>query len=166
MLEIKVTYFPTVDSEAGPLCISERLSTEKLAATSNLLPGETANKLTRILFENSEAFKDDYKNYTHSSKLSSTVELSQRDVSNQLNEKNDASDAVLFPFYVTYGIVSNLGNRYSIVLAESREEAQKQVKSICGNKYCAIYNKKAFGDQAERYNLTLVALQPQQMRSR
>lgn len=143
MLEIKVTYFPTSDSEAGPLCISERLSTEKLVATSNLLPGETANKLTRILFENSAAFKDDYKNYTHSSKPSSTVELSQRDVSNQLNEKINASDAVLFPFYVTYGVGSNLGNRYSIVLAESHEEAQKQVKSICGNKYCAIYNKKS-----------------------
>jgi hypothetical protein len=52
------------------------------------------------------------------------------------------------------------------VLAESHEEAQKQVKSICGNKYCAIYNKKEFGNQAEQYNLTLVALQPQQMRSR
>jgi hypothetical protein len=73
---------------------------------------------------------------------------------------------VLFPFYVTYGAGSNLGNRYSIVLAESHEEAQKQVKSICGNKYCTIYNKKEFGNQAEWYNLTLVALQPQQMRSR
>lgn len=156
MLEIKVTYFPTSDSEAGPLCISERLSTELLATAAKALPG----------VENSKEFKDDYKNYTHSSKLSSTVELSQRDVSNQLNEKNNASDAVLFPFYVTYGVGSNLGNRYSIVLAESHEEAQKQVKSICGNKYCAIYNKKEFGNQAEQYNLTLVALQPQQMRSR
>lgn len=166
MLEIKVTYFPTSDSEAGPLCISERLSTQKLAATSNLLPGETANKLTRILFENSKEFKDEFAEYTHSSKPSSTVELSRCDISNQLNEKINASDAVLFPFYVTYGVGSNLGNRYSIVLADSHEEAQKQVKSICGNKYCAIYNKKEFGNLAEQYNLTLVALQPQQMRSR
>ena len=166
MLEIKVTYFPISGSEAGPLCISERLSTQILALANNMMAGDTANKLTRILFENSEEFKAEYKNYAHGSKLSSTVELSQRDVSNQLNEKNDASDAVLFPFYVTYGAGSNLGNRYSIVLAESHEEAQKQVKSICGNKYCAIYNKKEFGNQAEQYNLTLVALQPQQMRSR
>ena len=166
MLEIKVTYFPISGSEAGPLCISERLSTELLATAAEALPGETAKKLTRILFENSKEFKDEFLKYTHSSKPSSSVELSQCDVSDQLNEKNDASDTRLFPFYVTYGFGSNLGNRYSIVLAESHEEAQKQVKSICGNKYCAIYNKKEFGNQAEQYNLTLVALQPQQMRSR
>ena len=163
MLEIKVTYFPTVDSEAGPLCISERLSTEKLAATSNLLPGETANKLTRILFENSEAFKDDYKNYTHSSKLSSTVELSQRNVSNQLNEKNNASDAVLFPFYVTYGVGTNLAHCFSTIRAKDYAAAEKLVIDVCGRQYAFVYDAAQFAGQVEAYNLKLVALQPQRM---
>ena len=166
MLEIKVTYFPLSDSEAGPLCISERLSTQRLVATSNLLPGETANKLTRILFENSEAFKDDYKNYAHGSKLSSTVELSRCDVSNQLNEKINASDAVLFPFYVTYGAGSNLGNRYSIVLAESHEDARKQTTAVCGLNFFTVYTEEQFKGQVKACGLSLVALQPQQMRSK
>ena len=137
-----------------------------LVAGTNSLPGDVAKKLTRILFENNESFRNEYDELLTKQASRASVELSQSNVSNQLNEKINASDAVLFPFYVTYGVGSNLGNRYSIVLAESHEEAQKQVKSICGNKYCTTYNKKEFGNQAEQYNLTLVALQPQQMRSR
>jgi len=163
MLEIKVTYFPTVDSEAGPLCISERLSTEKLVATSNLLPGETANKLTRILFENSKEFKDEFTKYTRSSKPSSTVELSSYDVSNQLNEKNNASDTRLFPFYVTYGNGTNLAHCYSIVQAKDYDDARRQVVDICGYRFAFIYDAGAFKGQVETYNLQLAALQPQRM---
>ena len=166
MLEIKVTYFPPSNSEDGPLCISERLSTRRLAATSNLLLGETANKLTRILFENSEAFKDDYKNYAHGSKPSSTVELSRCDVSNQLNEKINASDAVLFPFYVTYGVGSNLSHRYSIVQAKTYEDARKQTTAVCGRNFFSVYTEEQFKGQVKACGLSLVALQPQQMRSR
>jgi len=161
MLEIKVTYFPTVDSEARPLSISERLSTEKLAATSNLLPGETANKLTRILFENSKEFKDEFAKYTRSSKPSSTVELSRCDVSDQLNEKNNASDARLFPFYVTYGNGTNLAYCYSAIQAKDYEEARKLVIDVCGPKFAFIYDAEQFAGQVEVYNLKLVALQPQ-----
>ena len=166
MLEIKVTYFPPVGSYNGASCISKGIPMLQLVNERTEFPGNVARELVRILYENCEEFKIEFDDMqaTRASRMS--VELSQSSVSNQLNEKNDASDAVLFPFYVTYGAGSNLGNRYSIVLAESHEEAQKQVKSICGNKYCAIYNKKEFGNQAEQYNLTLVALQPQQMRSR
>ena len=163
MLEIKVTYFPISGSEAGPLCISERLSTELLATAAEALPGETAKKLTRILFENSKEFKDEFLKYTHSSKPSSSVELSQCDVSNQLNEKNNASDARLFPFYVTYGCGTNLAHCFSTIRAKDYAAAEKLVIDVCGRQYAFVYDAAQFAGQVEAYNLKLVALQPQRM---
>ena len=161
MLEIKVTYFPPNDSEEGALSISERLMMPALVAETNSLPGDVAKKLTRILFENHESFRNEYDELLTKQASRTSVKLSHSRVSDQLNEKNNASDAVLFPFYVTYGKGSNLAERYSIVQAENIDKAWKEVVKVCDNKFCHIYTADEFKGQAEEYGLTLVALQPQ-----
>ena len=161
MLEIKVTYFPTTESESGPMCISERLTTQRLANSATGLPGDTAKKLTRVLYENNPEFKKEFDDAQATRVSRMSVELSRSRVSNQLNEKINASDAVLFPFYVTYGSGSNLAKRYSMVLARSLEEARDAVFMVCGCKFCYLYTADEFSGQAEKYGLTLVALQPQ-----
>ena len=161
MLEIKVTYFPTDDSEVGPLCISECIPAEALVDSPSALPGDVTKKLALILYANSREFKKEFDELqaTRASRLS--VELSHSHVSNQLNKKINASDAALFPFYVTYGIGSNLAKRYSVVLAKCIEEARDAAFAACGSMFCNLYTEEEFKGQAEAYGLSLVALQPQ-----
>ena len=103
MLEIKVTYFPPVGSYNGASCISKGIPMLQLVNERTEFPGNVARELVRILYENCEEFKNEFDNTQATQASRTSAELSQLNVSNQLNDKINASDAVLFPFYVTYG---------------------------------------------------------------
>ena len=64
-------------------------------------------------------------------------------------------------FYVTYGIASNLARCYSMVEAETYDEARDHIDNVTAGKFAFCYNEIGFGNQIEKYNLRLVDLQPQ-----
>lgn len=161
MLEIKVTLLSHSGLSELALCISAGWKIEKLAATSKPTSRWNCQQAYEDSLREQWSVQRHYKNYTHSSKLSSTVELGQRDVSNQLNEKMTRPTPVLFPFYVTYGVGFWPRAVASIVLAESCEESQRSWSAYGGNSIAPSITKRV-ATKSELYYLTLVALQPQQ----
>lgn len=62
--------------------------------------------------------------------------------------------------YVTYGIGSNLANRYSKVEADTLSDAQAEINRVTCGHYAFSYGPAEFEGQVESYGLTEVPLQP------
>lgn len=63
--------------------------------------------------------------------------------------------------YITYGLGSNLANRYSVVEDEDYAQARARVNEVTGGKFAFTYSEKDFQGQPEKYGLREVPLQPQ-----
>ena len=65
--------------------------------------------------------------------------------------------------YVTYAMGSYLCNCYSVVEAESYQEARNIVDRVTNGKFAFDYTGELFEHQVEKYGLKEVPLQPQEM---
>lgn len=63
--------------------------------------------------------------------------------------------------YVTYGLGSKLARNYSIVEGIDYATTRRMVEAGTNREFAFEYTEEEFGDIAEKYNLTLVPLQPQ-----
>lgn len=63
--------------------------------------------------------------------------------------------------YVTYGNGYDQRHCYSIVEGVDIIDCMTQVQRICGPRYAFTYTEEDFVGQVERYDLTLIPLQPQ-----
>lgn len=66
-------------------------------------------------------------------------------------------------YYVTYSYGSNLKNCYSIVTANTYEEARVILGKSIDNAFAFCYEEVNFAGQAEKFGLKLVELQKQVM---
>lgn len=65
--------------------------------------------------------------------------------------------------FVTYGCGSDLGMCYSVVEADTAQDARKIIEAVCRRDFAFTYSEEDFAGQAEKYGLTEVPLQPQIM---
>lgn len=66
-------------------------------------------------------------------------------------------------FFVTYGFGSNLKNCYSKVTGPDYSTARALVDDVTEGKFAFMYDAERFAGQVEKYGLTEVPLQPQQL---
>lgn len=63
--------------------------------------------------------------------------------------------------FVTYGCGSDLGMNYSVVEADTAQDAYKIIEATCGRAFAFTYSEEDFAGQIEEYGLIEVPLQAQ-----